>query len=245
MPESQNFGYDSYAGLDVKDKIVLVLHYFPEDTDAKTKAALARYSDLRYKALAARQRGAKGLLVVTGPRSPNAGQTLRMTFDTALSGSGIPAASISSAVATRCLPAHRSLWPRRRRSSTRAIRTSPASLCPPPCDLTTKVVREKQTGRNVVAYLPATDDPDPNPSEKPWVVIGAHYDHLGHGDARQLARVEGRGRADASRRRRQRVGHRGGDRDRRSAREAADARATSCSRCGRAKRSGWSARTRS
>ena len=38
VPESQNFGYDSYAGLDVKDKIVLVLHYFPEDTDAKTKA---------------------------------------------------------------------------------------------------------------------------------------------------------------------------------------------------------------
>ena len=42
VPESQNFGYDSYAGLDVKDKIVLVLHYFPEDTDAKTKATLAR-----------------------------------------------------------------------------------------------------------------------------------------------------------------------------------------------------------
>jgi hypothetical protein len=41
VPESQGFAYDSYAGLDVKDKIVLVLHYFPEDTDAKTKAALA------------------------------------------------------------------------------------------------------------------------------------------------------------------------------------------------------------
>ena len=103
VPESQNFGYDSYAGLDVKDKIVLVLHYFPEDTDPKTKAALARYSDLRYKALAARQRARKGLLVVTGPRSPNAGQTLRMTFDTALSGSGIPAATISGAVANRAV----------------------------------------------------------------------------------------------------------------------------------------------
>ncbi len=45
--------------------------------------------------MAARQRGAKALLVVTGPRSPNAGQTVPMTFDTALAGSGIPAASIS------------------------------------------------------------------------------------------------------------------------------------------------------
>ena len=57
VPESQNFGYDSYATLDVKDKIVLVLRYFPEDADQQTRAVLARYSDLRYKAMAARQRG--------------------------------------------------------------------------------------------------------------------------------------------------------------------------------------------
>jgi hypothetical protein len=50
VPEAQNFGYDSYATLDVKDKIVVVLRYFPEDADKDTKAILARYSDLRYKA---------------------------------------------------------------------------------------------------------------------------------------------------------------------------------------------------
>ena len=64
VPESQSFGYDSYAGLDVKTKIVVVLRYFPEDADQKTRAMLARYSDLRYKALAARQRGSKAMLVV-------------------------------------------------------------------------------------------------------------------------------------------------------------------------------------
>src|SRR5207253_10090464 len=73
--------------------------YFPEDADPKTKGILSRYSDLRYKAMAARQRGAKALLVVAGPHSPNAGETIPMSFDTALSGSGIVAASISSAVA--------------------------------------------------------------------------------------------------------------------------------------------------
>src|SRR5262245_49307580 len=76
VPDSQNFGYDSYAGLDVKDKVVLVLRYFPEDADQATRAILARYSDLRYKAMAARQRGAKALLVLAGPRSPNAGATV-------------------------------------------------------------------------------------------------------------------------------------------------------------------------
>jgi hypothetical protein len=181
VPESQNLGYDSYAGLDVKDKIVLVLHYFPEDTDAKTKAALARYSDLRYKALAARQRGAKGLLVVTGPRSPNAGQTLRMTFDTALSGSGIPAATISSAVANALFAgAPKSLAAAQEELDSGNPHVGGFPL-PSSVDLTTKVVREKLTGRNVVAYLPANPGSRiPNP-DKPWVVIGAHYDHLGHG----------------------------------------------------------------
>ena len=79
VPESQNFGYDSYATLDVKDKVVLVLRYFPEDADTKTKGILARYSDLRYKAMAARQRGARAVLVVTGPNSPNASKTFSNT----------------------------------------------------------------------------------------------------------------------------------------------------------------------
>ena len=47
VPDSQDFGYDSYAGLDVKDKIVLILRYFPEDAEPKTKGILARYP-IRY-----------------------------------------------------------------------------------------------------------------------------------------------------------------------------------------------------
>ena len=39
------------------------------------------------------------MLVVTGPRSPNAGELAPMTFDTAIAGSGIVAASITGDVA--------------------------------------------------------------------------------------------------------------------------------------------------
>src|SRR5205085_5387639 len=101
VPDSQGFPYDSYAGLDVKDKIVVVLRYFPEDAEQKTKGILARYSDLRYKAMAARQHGAKEIIVVTGPRSPNAGELAPMTFDTALAGSGIVAVSVNGIVANQ------------------------------------------------------------------------------------------------------------------------------------------------
>jgi peptidase M28-like protein/PDZ domain-containing protein/PA domain-containing protein len=176
VPESQNLGYDSYAALDVKDKIVVVLRYFPEDAEQNMRAILARYSDLRYKAMAARQRGAKALLVVTGPRSPNAGELVPMSFDTALAGSGIPAVSVSGAVAD-ALFSSKPLRDVQQELDTGNPHVAGFEL--PGITLAVKaaVVREHHTGRNVVAYLPATAAT----SEKPWVIIGAHYDHLGHG----------------------------------------------------------------
>ena len=184
VPESQGFGYDSYATLDVKDKVVLVLRYFPEDADQKTRGILARYADLRYKAMAARQRGAKALLVVTGPRSPNAGETIPMSFDTALAGSGIVAASISSTVATTIFTAGAP------DKTLEAVQQSfdsgnphVAGFAMPNATVTVRaaVVRETRTGHNVVAYLPATTPV--RTVAKPWVALGAHYDHLGHGEA--------------------------------------------------------------
>src|SRR5258707_1078709 len=41
-------------------------------------------------------------------------------------------------------------------------------------DLATKVVREKQTGRNVVAYLPADPGSRIPDAGRPWVIVGAH-----------------------------------------------------------------------
>src|SRR5687768_3551822 len=178
VPEAQNFGYDSYATLDVKDKVVIVFRYFPEDADPQTKAILARYSDLRYKAMAARQRGAKAMLVVTGPRSPNAGELVPMTFDTAIAGSGIPAASINGTLAAAVF-GDRPLEAVQKELDSGNPHVAGFALPGVTVKLKTAVVRERLTGRNVVAYLPATGPVAT--VEKPWVAIGAHYDHLGLG----------------------------------------------------------------
>jgi Zn-dependent M28 family amino/carboxypeptidase len=190
VPEGQDFGYDSYTGLDVKDKVVLVLRYFPENADLKVKTVLARHSDLRYKAMAARQRGAKAMLVVTGPRSPNAGETIPMSFDTALAGSGIAAASISHAVAEAIFAA---VEGKTLEATQQSLDTGNPHVAgfeiPVTVTLHTAVAREKQVGRNIVAYLPATGGAPQVP--KPWIALGAHYDHLGHGrNGNSLARKE-------------------------------------------------------
>jgi len=182
VPESQNFGYDSYAGLEVKDKIVVVLRYFPEDADQKTRAILARYSDLRYKAQAARQRGAKGMIVITGPRSPNAGAIVPMSFDTAIAGSGIAAASVSGEAFTPIMAAAgKSLDAVQKEFDSGNPHV--AGFAIPGITVTVKanVIRQQQTGNNIVAYLPATTAV--SGVSKPWVAVGAHYDHLGRGTA--------------------------------------------------------------
>jgi hypothetical protein len=180
VPNSDDFGYDSYATLDVKDKIVVVLRYFPEEADQDTRARLARYSGLRYKAMTAREHGAKGILLVTGPNSPNAGELIPMTFDTAIAGSGIVAASISGAAAEKLfsgIPGQdRSLQEIQAEFDTANPHTTGFAMGKS-VRLETRIERERRTGYNVAGMLRGS-----NPSlAEPWVLVGAHYDHLGHG----------------------------------------------------------------
>jgi Zn-dependent M28 family amino/carboxypeptidase len=128
--------------------------------------------------MAARQRGAKALLVVTGPRSPNAGQTVPMTFDTALAGSGITAASVSGRAAA-ALFVGRSLESIQKELDTGNPHVAGFAIDGVTVEITTAVAREKQTARTVVAYIPATVPVAG--VDRPWVMLGAHYDHLGFG----------------------------------------------------------------
>ena len=188
VPETDGFSYDSYATIDVTDKVVVVLRYFPEDTEQDLRALLSRYSALRFKARAARQRGAKGLLVVTGPRSPNAGALVRMTADTAVADSGIAAASISGAVADTLfeLVADKTLESAQGELDSGNPHVAGFEI---PVDVTleAQVIRERRDGHNVLAYLPPTAGQS---VAKPYIMLGAHYDHLGRGDESSLAKAD-------------------------------------------------------
>lgn len=180
VPESQDFGYDSYFGLDVEDKIVLVLRYFPEDASPEVKSVLARYSGLRYKALNARERGAKGLLVVTGPNSPNAGELTGLTFDTAAAGSGIVAASVTAEAAEHLFETVADKTLQQAQTDLDSANPHVTGFDIPGVRARLNVALERQmgTGYNVAGYFPANAD-DAFPDR--WVLLGAHYDHLGQG----------------------------------------------------------------
>jgi len=182
VPGKPGEGYDSYAGLDVSNRIVLVLRYVPEGVDPKRRQELNRYAGLRYKAMLARERGAKAILVAAGPNSPNAGALVPLTSDGSLSGSGIIAASITSRVVEAILAsAGKDLKTLQSGLDTENPHAEGGFVVPKiKLKIGAQVERIRKTDRNVLALLPPNDSTN-RPTE--FVLVGAHYDHLGHGES--------------------------------------------------------------
>jgi hypothetical protein len=184
---------DSYAGLDATGKIALVLTGFPQDAAEQRRAELARYAGLRYKALVAREAGAIGLLVVQGPRSPSPGETLELGFDASSADSGIVAASVGGEVAARLLAARPGfdLTAFQARLDAEDPHAAGFELAGTELTLDVRLEHERRRAANVAGVLPAASGAGP-----PYVVLGAHYDHLGLGTAgTSLAREGERGKA--------------------------------------------------
>src|SRR5262249_44844522 len=91
--------YDSYAHLDVKDKWVVVFRYLPEGVTPELRQHLNHYAPLRFKAVAARDRGARGLIVVSGPNAHVKEQLASLSFDASPAGTSISALTVTDPVA--------------------------------------------------------------------------------------------------------------------------------------------------
>jgi hypothetical protein len=181
VPGKSGEGYDSYAGVNVSNKIALVLRYVPEDVDTKRRAELNRYAGLRYKAMLARDHGAKAVLFVTGPNSPNAGELAGLNFDSSLAGSGIVAASVSSNVVNSLLAGSgRNLKALQSALDKEDPHAESGFVLPKmKVNIATAIEHLKKSDRNVVAAIPPANISGRNE----YILVGAHYDHLGHGES--------------------------------------------------------------
>lgn len=184
-----DLGYDDYAGLDVKGKIVVVLRYTP---DGDLNGKFGPYSQLTYKTMTARDKGAAGVLLVTGPASEQPENLGSFTLDSASADCGIPVGFVKRAEIEALLaPAQTNL----RDLQVAMAHGKPKSFEIPDAraNLHVDVVRQSAPTRNVIGMLPGSD-----PKLKHEViVIGAHYDHLGYGGSHSLAQPHGSSSADS------------------------------------------------
>ena len=168
--------YDSYAGLEIEDKWVMVLRYLPEDVSAERRQYLSNYAGLRYKAMLARDRGARGLIVVSGPRSGVKAQLVPLESEAGAGSGSLPAVSISDAAAGRLLQAANRELTALQQELDQGGPVAGFELPGITLVAEIRLQRIQGVGRNVLGRLQAGE----TPSER-LVVIGAHLDHIGSG----------------------------------------------------------------
>jgi hypothetical protein len=179
---SPEFGYDDYAHIDVKEKIVVLLRYEPAGFVAKTgNAGPTIHSQLIMKAINARNHGAKAVILINGKLGDKEEDKL-LKFGSV---NGPENAGIAIVQAKNDAV---SAWFGEARKSLAEVQdqinatTTPASFAFSDglrIALSVGVEKITATVNNVLAYLPGKTDE--------YIVIGAHYDHLGYGDVDSLA----------------------------------------------------------
>ena len=81
--------YDAYGDVDVSGRWVMLFRYLPEGIPAEQRQHLAGHLELRAKAMLARERGAKGVIVVSGPNAGVKEQLVGLRLDTVLAGTSL------------------------------------------------------------------------------------------------------------------------------------------------------------
>jgi len=179
------YGYDDYAGLDVKGKIVLVLRHEPQEADSKSVfegRTMTQHAQFASKASNAKMHGASGVILINDVSNhPGRADELEKFGITAgPSNAGIPFLQVKEERIDR--------WFHDAGKSVAQIEAAidkdlkPQSFAFPESvkvDANLDVERAVKTVHNVAAYLPG-ETPE-------YVIIGGHYDHLGLGGQYSLA----------------------------------------------------------
>jgi Tol biopolymer transport system component len=166
---------DDYRGVAVRGKIVVVRRFVPESADFEKTEEKRRFGDLRYKVWLAKERGARGVIVVDDPLPPDgAAADWKPPAEAALPAlgpdgygdAGIPVLMV-------------------KRDALRPVLDKLAKRQPGKGELEFELRSEQASAFNVVGKIPAgVPAKDKLPGT---IVIGAHYDHLGLGGRHSLA----------------------------------------------------------
>ncbi|MCX7806322.1 MAG: M20/M25/M40 family metallo-hydrolase [Planctomycetota bacterium] len=177
-------GYDDYAGLDAKGKIVLLLRYAPrKDVPGAPFSGknFPRVASLDYKLSNAKEHGAKGVLMVQGPLHQQEGRE-EIAFPSDWRGGvrqTIPMLQVSVGVADAVLEAGgagkladiQKAIEKDGRPASRALGAARLKMA-------SAFVKDVATSRNVIGIVAGADAALADEA----VVIGAHYDHIGLGE---------------------------------------------------------------
>jgi aminopeptidase YwaD len=192
--------YDDYAIANAAGTIAIA---FSGTADGDNPhGQFAQYEDVHWKAIAARDAGAKALVVIARDENFKDDRLSGLRYDNRTVSANIPVLVVSRAAAAKLLAlqdtgALSSLERESQRVSLHRISPPPgwtpekeSFLLPSTAyllNISTDVVRREVPAYNVIGILDGSDPVLKNET----IVIGAHYDHLGYGGEGSLAPSEG------------------------------------------------------
>lgn len=171
---AKDLNYDDYANIDVKDKIVVVFRNHPDMKSPHSK--FEQYSSLRYKTTNARDKGAKGIIFVNTNEKPD-DQLIALKYDNAAKISEICAVQIKRDI-LNFIPLNDLQNEIDSTLTPNSFKVDPTATI----TITTEVNEVKGKSVNVGAYVEPVNDKYPDE----YLVIGAHFDHLGWGTENSL-----------------------------------------------------------
>lgn len=175
--------YDSYVHLDVENKWVVVLRRMPMNITPERRQYFSGFSHDRYKAMMARERGAKGIIFVSGPSSQVKSQLIALRMDGSMGASSLAAISVTDAVAEPWFKAIGEDLKTVQEQLDKGEMMMGFALEAGKMSANIDIDPVVSHGRNVLALLPAAEQ-----TTSEMVVIGAHVDHLGSGTGSSLAK---------------------------------------------------------
>jgi Zn-dependent M28 family amino/carboxypeptidase len=177
--------YDDYQGIDATGKIVVVLRHEPQEMDPKSPfdgTNFTRHAAFVNKAINAKQHGAQGIVFITdlNHTEEDVGRATRTEETDDLGIPGIHAKRDPFIAAFKA--AGKDLAAIQKKID---MDLKPQSFELPALKgrIATDVVRTRKTVKNVIAAVVGSD----SMLQNEWVVVGAHYDHLGLGDRNSLS----------------------------------------------------------
>jgi aminopeptidase YwaD len=179
--------YDDYAGLDVNGKIVLVMRYNPEHDSSRSD--FDRYSSFRQKAITAREKGAAGIIFVNGYAPKNDDDPLMsLHYDGAAPINDFAVLQVKRNVAEKILRSQSIDFAAIQKQIDETKKPASSVLQNVKTELETETEAIEKTGHNIGGILEGNDPVLKNE----YIVIGAHYDHLGIDQLKESSMYKGK-----------------------------------------------------
>ena len=174
--------YDDYQNIDATGKVVVVLRHQPQESDKTSPFTSTPHAGFINKAINAKQHGARAIIFITDGNHTDE-EVGRATRDAETDDLGIPSVHAKRDYVVKLLSdAGKDLTGIQKKIDT-DLQPQSFDLPNARAHIVTEIVRTRKSVKNVVAAVTGTD----SALQNEWVVVGAHYDHLGLGDRNSLA----------------------------------------------------------